>query len=168
MSGRSKTRAGIPSATAFICWFRHAGRKTGRCGSTRAARKGSAGWGGYPELGLREAQRKAAYFKDRVRLGFDPWLEPTLEARLAKPTFEKAARTYYSEHKPRWKPGKHRDKWLRPLEQYAFPKIGSMPVDEIRKADVLDVAETDVGQEIRDGTQDSHSNALDLLVGHRS
>ena len=105
----------------------------------QGGKKRERGLGGYPELGLREAQRKAAYFKDRVRLGFDPWLEPTLEARLAKPTFEKAARTYYSEHKPRWKPGKHRDKWLRPLEQYAFPKIGSMPVDEIRKADVLDV-----------------------------
>jgi integrase len=56
-------------------------------------------------------------------------------------TFEQAARQYFKAHAPKWRNAQHSTQWLRSLEVYAFPVIGTMSVAEIAKPDVLRVIE---------------------------
>lgn len=58
-------------------------------------------------------------------------------------TFEAVAKTAHAGRLKGWKNAKHRAQW--PLETYAFPKIGAMPVGEIQPSDepgVLTAIET--------------------------
>ena len=60
------------------------------------------------------------------------------EKRRAKlPTFEHAARLTWESLKPSWKDGRHTARWIRTLEKHAFPAIGNLRVNEIKRGDVL-------------------------------
>lgn len=52
-------------------------------------------------------------------------------------TFEAVAKTAHAGRLKGWKNAKHRAQW--PLETYAFPKIGAMPVGEIQPSVSLGV-----------------------------
>ena len=53
------------------------------------------------------------------------------------PTFKAVARKYYEENLPRWKPGRHTERWMQVVEKYAFPVFGDVPVDRVGREDVL-------------------------------
>ena len=94
------------------------------------------GIGPYPLLGLKEARLRAWELRKQVFHGVDP-----LDARKqsAMPTFQHVARQYYEENKPRWKPGRHTERWLQVVERYAFPAFGHTPVDRLDQDDILAV-----------------------------
>jgi integrase len=60
--------------------------------------------------------------------------------RDSAPNFEKVARACYDAMKGGWKNGEH-PSWLPSLENYVFPTIGKMRIDEVDSAAVLRVLE---------------------------
>jgi hypothetical protein len=54
-------------------------------------------------------------------------------------TFKVVALEYIDTKKAEWKNPKHTAQWLNTLVTYAFPKIGSMPVDSIDTQHILKV-----------------------------
>ena len=101
-------------------------------------RRRELGLGGYPATGLAEARALALANKAFVRAGRDPVAE---RRRTNVPTFRQAARRVYDANLPRWRNGKHITVWWQSLERHAFPTIGDMKVDQIRRSDVLAILE---------------------------
>ena len=99
-------------------------------------RRRDIGLGGYPAVSLKQARRQAALNRETIADGRDPLAE---RRRSTVPTFREAAQTVHAANRPRWRNHRHAASWLQTLERHAFPKIGSMPVDRIGRADVLSV-----------------------------
>jgi len=108
---------------------------------TRAGKTRDMGLGALHTVSLVEA-RAAALLARKAKLeGIDP-----LEARKAAnatrasiPTFAEAALEYIASQRKSWTNPKHAAQWQSTLELYAFPFIGSKPVDAIDTADVLEI-----------------------------
>ena len=101
-------------------------------------RRRDLGLGGYPAIGLAEARALALANKALVTAGRDPLAE---RHRANVPTFREAAKKVYDANLPRWRSGKHTVNWWGSLELHAFPVIGDVKVDRIRRGDVLAVLE---------------------------
>ncbi|MEP1538109.1 MAG: hypothetical protein ABJQ34_10955 [Paracoccaceae bacterium] len=56
-------------------------------------------------------------------------LNPRFTAQRDNPTFEELARQVHFDRLPTWKNPKQGQQWINTLRDYAFPKIGRMPVD---------------------------------------
>jgi integrase len=54
-------------------------------------------------------------------------------------TFKESAREYLAEHSPGWKNEKHRQQWFNSLDNYVYPTIGNMPVQDVDVTAVLEV-----------------------------
>jgi integrase len=54
-------------------------------------------------------------------------------------TFKEVAQEYVAAHSPSWKNAKHRQQWENTLATYVYPKIGSLPIQAIDVASVLDI-----------------------------
>ncbi len=96
------------------------------------------GLGSYPAIGLAQARALALANKALVTAGRDPLAE---RRRANVPTFREAAKKVYDANLPRWRNGKHTVNWWGSLELHAFPVIGEVKVDRIRRSDVLAVLE---------------------------
>ena len=94
------------------------------------------GIGPYPLLSLKEARLRAWELRKQVFNGLDPLGE---RKKSAMPTFQHVARQYYEDNKPRWKPGRHAERWLQVVERYAVPVFGYKPVDRLDQDDILAV-----------------------------
>ena len=101
-------------------------------------RRRDLGLGGYPAIGLAEARALALANKALVTAGRDPLAE---RHRANVPTFREAAKKVYEANLPRGRNGKHTVNWWGSLELHAFPVIGDVKVDRIRRSDVLAVLE---------------------------
>jgi integrase len=105
------------------------------------------GLGSLKDFSLKEARARARAKRQLLADGIDP-LAAREEERLAEKvaaakaiTFEQAARQYFEEKKAGWRSAKHRDQFINTLEQFAFPVIGSLPIETIDKGLVLKVLE---------------------------
>lgn len=94
------------------------------------------GLGGLSVVSLPEAREEAQRLRGLARKNLDPMAQRRLERKVML-TFEEAARLVYDELSPSFKNEKHRLQWLTSLETYAFPTLGSRPVDQIESGDVL-------------------------------
>ena len=94
------------------------------------------GLGGYPAVSLAQARKRSADIRTAVAEGKDPLAD---KHKPGMPTLRDAAYTVHKENRPRWRNDKHAAAWIQTLERYAFPMIGSKPVDRIERADVLTV-----------------------------
>ena len=66
--------------------------------------------------------------------------DPLAAKRQAKvPTFRQAAQRTYKTLRPRWRNKKVAANWMQQLERHAFRKLAALPVDRIRREDVLTV-----------------------------
>ena len=95
------------------------------------------GLGGYPAVSLAKAREKARDNKSAIQEGLDPTATP--EPARAIPTFEEAALATHAALLPTWRSSDHSEGWLRTLRLHVFPAFGRKRVDEITRADVLDV-----------------------------
>ncbi|MBB5718716.1 integrase [Stakelama sediminis] len=102
-------------------------------------RRRDFGLGSVNAVSLADARLAVADYRRMIRNGLDPVQELGLRRRAA-PDFETVARDCYDAMKGGWKNGKHAS-WMRSLENYVFPVIGSTPVDAIDSAAVLRVLE---------------------------
>jgi integrase len=105
----------------------------------------SIGLGGYPDVSLSEARRKAKELKEMIQSGVDP-VEEKRKARdaLIKEqarymTFEEAARRCHRKKAAELKNDKHIRDWISSLERHVIPTIGNISVSEIGLPEVLAV-----------------------------
>ena len=82
---------------------------------------------------LPQARDRALEYRRMARQG----LNPRFNAREAAPTFEEVAQQVHIDRMPTWKNEKHGQQWINTLRDYAFSKIGRMPIDTIGQPEVL-------------------------------
>ena len=93
------------------------------------------GLGGADLVTLDEARARALEYRRLARAGLHPKYHGVKEI----PSFEEIARQVHIERLPTWKNAKHAAQFISTLEQYAFPKIGRLPVDAVGQPEVLTV-----------------------------
>ena len=91
------------------------------------------GLGGADIVTLPQARDRALEYRRMAKQG----LNPRFNARQEIPTFEEIAQQVHIERLPTWKNAKHGQQWINTLRDYAFPKIGRMPVDAIGQPEAL-------------------------------
>lgn len=106
-------------------------------------RRREIGLGGYPDVPLADAVRRAREAKDKIRTGIDPVEErraarAALSAQQARGlTFNDAVDRYLAAKLDAFKNAKHRAQWKMTLGTYAGPELGPMLVSDIAVQDVL-------------------------------
>lgn len=91
------------------------------------------GLGGADVVTLNQARERALAYRRMAKSG----LNPRLQGEREVPSFEELSRQVHIDRLPTWKNAKHGQQWLNTLRDYAFPKIGRMPVDSIGQPEVL-------------------------------
>ncbi|WP_433989482.1 Prophage integrase IntS (plasmid) [Pseudoseohaeicola sp. NH-UV-7] len=91
------------------------------------------GLGGADIVTLNQARDRALEYRRMAKQG----LNPRFNASREIPTFEEISRQVHIDRMPTWKNEKHGKQWINTLRDYAFPKIGRMPVDSIGQPEVL-------------------------------
>ncbi len=91
------------------------------------------GLGGADVVTLSQARDRALEYRRMAKQG----LNPRFNASREIPTFEEVAQQVHIDRMPTWKNAKHGQQWINTLRDYAFPKIGRMPVDTISQPEVL-------------------------------
>ena len=82
---------------------------------------------------LHQARERALEYRRMAKQG----LNPRFHGKQEVPTFEEIAQQVHIERLPTWKNAKHGQQWINTLRDYAFPKIGRMPVDSVGQPEVL-------------------------------
>ncbi|UWQ94854.1 tyrosine-type recombinase/integrase [Rhodobacteraceae bacterium M385] len=91
------------------------------------------GLGGADVVSLNQARERALEYRRMAKSG----LNPRYNAQREVPSFEELAQQVHIDRLPTWKNPKHGQQWLNTLRDYAFPKIGRMPVDSIGEPEVM-------------------------------
>ncbi|MDE0404712.1 MAG: tyrosine-type recombinase/integrase [Nitrospira sp.] len=105
---------------------------------TIKGKRHDVGLGGWPVVSLQEARERAFENRRAVAHGRDPLVEKKQAIKESTvPTFRGVARQYYEENLPRWKSGRHTERWMQVVEKYAFPVFGDVPVNRVGREDML-------------------------------
>ena len=91
------------------------------------------GLGGADIVTLNQARERALEYRRMAKTGLNPRFNATRDI----PTFEEISRQVHIDRMPTWKNQKHGQQWINTLRDYAFPKIGRMPIDSIGQPEVL-------------------------------
>ncbi|RPE67335.1 integrase [Pacificibacter maritimus] len=91
------------------------------------------GLGGADVVTLNQARDRALEYRRMAKQG----LNPRFNAQRDIPTFEEIAQQVHIDRMPTWKNAKHGQQWINTLRDYAFPKIGRMPIDSIGQREIL-------------------------------
>jgi integrase len=101
------------------------------------------GLGSAEAISLKRARELAAEARASAAEKVDPLQERRLERNAALVaeaklvTFKECAEGYIRDHEGTWKNAKHRYQWRATLEQFVYPHIGALPVQDIDTALVL-------------------------------
>jgi hypothetical protein len=94
-----------------------------------AGKRRDMGLGGYPDVTLADARRRARDLREQIDNGIDP-IGQRREARAALAalvkamTFNQCVDAYLDAHNESWSNPKHRQQWRNTLTTYAGPVIG--------------------------------------------
>ena len=98
-------------------------------------------FGPYPEVKLGEARDKRDAARAMLRDGRDPGMQKKLAAAAgaldAENTFESVTKAWHDLHKSKWSPT-HSDDVIDSLRRDIFPTLGSLPINSITPAMVLE------------------------------
>jgi integrase len=103
------------------------------------------GLGGFPDVPLTDARRKARDDREAITKGRNPAEERrTARAALLADagrlmTFKQAAEDYLAAHEKGWRHPKHRAAWSHTMEAFAYPLIGKLACADIDTPHVLSV-----------------------------
>ena len=105
-------------------------------------RRRDLGLGRFPDVSLAQARQQCAENRALISDGIDPIKEREAVAEQERmpptvPTFREAAISVHAALRPRWRSEKHARQWLQAIEKHCFPKLGSVPVDQITRRDVI-------------------------------
>lgn len=88
-------------------------------------------FGRYPDIGLAKARLLNSEFKDKLAQG-----------NYGKsPTFDEVKQEWYLHHLPKLKNIKHKQQVMYRLDEYVSPIIGNMPIDTIKRTDLVKVVQ---------------------------
>lgn len=110
-----------------------------------AGKRRDMGLGGYPDVTLADARRRARELREQIDNGIDPIgqrreARAALRAALVKAmTFNQCVDAYLGAHKESWSNAKHRQQWRNTLSTYAGPIIGDLDAAQIDTGLVLKV-----------------------------
>jgi integrase len=111
----------------------------------RAGRLRDLGLGPITTVGLAAARERARGARQGLLDGIDP-IEERQAARVAaavtaarRMTFEQCAESYIEANRSGWKNEKHAGQWRATLLNYAYPVIGSLPVDVVETLHVMQI-----------------------------
>ncbi len=107
----------------------------GRATASGTPYRVEVGLGSLDDVGVKEAREKAAPLRTLARQG----INPLDEKRRERLTFAEAAKRVHEELLPTWRNRKHAETWLATVENYANPKFGKCPIEDVSTADVLSV-----------------------------
>ncbi|GIT89213.1 integrase [Roseobacter sp. OBYS 0001] len=91
------------------------------------------GLGGADIVTINQARERALEYRRMAKTG----LNPRFNAKRDIPTFEEFAKQVHIDRMPTWKNAKHGQQWINTLRDYAFPKIGRMPIDSVHQPEVM-------------------------------
>ncbi len=101
------------------------------------------GLGGYPDVPLADARRKARDDREAIAAGRNP-VEERRKAKAALLadagrllTFKQAAEDYLRAHEAGWRNPKHRAAWEHTLVTFAYPVVGNLACADIETPHVL-------------------------------
>lgn len=120
-------------------------RHDGTAACVKCHRRAKFGLGSFPEISLEQARNRAREIREQIRQGIDPGQaqrdikDAAKAAASVRMTFKQAARQCWEMKAKEFKNPKHAAQWIGTLEQYAFPKIGSMNIQDIGRAHVVTV-----------------------------
>jgi integrase len=101
------------------------------------------GLGALDDVGLAAAREEAHECRKLTKKGIDPLTERRagIDAHKAAAgrSFRSVAAAFLDSKSVEWSNAKHRNQWVNTLEQYAYPKIGDLPVTAITPDSVLAV-----------------------------
>ncbi len=106
--------------------------------SPMSGKRRNAGLGSYPEVGIAQAAKEALLMRDQVGQGLDPLDERDLAKQKFKgiPTFKQATLILHAALSEGWRSEKHGRQWLTTLEQYVFPVLGSVTLDQLQPSHI--------------------------------
>ena len=87
-------------------------------------------------MSLREARDAAHKARALIRDGIDP-VATRRKTAASRVSFEQAAERVHAMRVAGWSNGKHQDQWLASLRNHVYPLLGSKPVAELTRADVV-------------------------------
>jgi integrase len=105
------------------------------------------GLGSAKDIPLKRARQLAAEARQLRAEGGDPLAQKRerrnerLLEQAKSVAFRQCAETYIAAHEAGWRNPKHRQQWRSTLQQYVYPVIGGLPVQEINTTLVLKVLE---------------------------
>ena len=104
------------------------------------------GLGALADVGLVKAREKASAARALVDDGIDPIehtrsqaMIPAAPKQHLSPTFEEVAESFMADRLKRLRSEVHRHQWRQTIQDYVYPIIGKMPVNEIETNGVLAV-----------------------------
>ena len=100
-------------------------------------RRREIGLGAAALVPLAKAREQALANRMLARSGGDPLSDRRRVQGV--PTFAEAAGRVLEQKRDGWRGRWHAQNWIRSMERYAFPRIGSRPVSEVNTADVLEI-----------------------------
>ncbi|WP_417514795.1 tyrosine-type recombinase/integrase [Marinobacter sp.] len=113
------------------------GAKTWLLRTVVGSKRRSIGLGGFPDVSLADARRKAQEYKEKIAQGIDPVEErkaarrTLIAAQLSTMTFAQAMADYIDMKAKEFRNPRQRQQWENSLTTYAVPHIGKVPVREI-------------------------------------
>lgn len=108
--------------------------------SPATGKRRNAGLGTYPEIGIAEVGRLGSAMREQLSGGLDPLEQKKTDLPQQRPpSFREASESIHKELSPGWKNKKHAQQWINTLEQYAYPEIGSLMLDQIQPRHIADV-----------------------------
>ena len=135
-----------PDGAGLYLQIRPGGARSWIYRFTLNGRTRDMGLGALADVSLVKAREKAGAAWALVDDGIDPIehtraqaVIPAAPKRNSSPTFEDAAEAYMADRLKRLRSEIHRHQWRQTLQDYAYPIIGKMPVNEIETNDVLAV-----------------------------
>lgn len=99
--------------------------------------------GAYPEISLRQARQRAVEARNAINKGVNP-IDARRRAKAQSAPepatrFDKFGLDFIETMRPKWRSHKHAEQWISTVSAYAFPVIGSIPLDEIDTHHVLQI-----------------------------
>ncbi len=109
-----------------------------------AGKRRDLGLGGYPDVTLAQARERARETRAIIQQGRDPVAEreaaqAALRAAVRVPTFDECAKRFIAAKASGWRNPKHRAQWRTSLATYASPIIGSITVDRVELAHLVEL-----------------------------
>jgi len=107
----------------------------------------SIGLGGYPDVTLSDARKRAREIKEKIAEGIDPVEQKKTVRReliakqLSTKNFAWAMAKFIDEKSEEWKNPRQKQQWVNSLTTYALPHIGSIPVSDIKLVHIKSVLE---------------------------